>query len=62
MNNDTDLQKAWHIIDTMQPGNIYDLVRITPERRQVFIDCVKQRIDVLNDCEFNGDYTKVKRM
>jgi small-conductance mechanosensitive channel len=61
MLNDTDLCKSWAIIDKLQPGELYNLDNITDKRRDLFRDCIKQRIDTLNDCEFNNDYTKIRK-
>jgi hypothetical protein len=62
MNKDEDLAKAWQIIDHLQPSEIYELSKIPNNRRALFIRCIKQRIDTLNDCEFNGDYTKIRKL
>jgi hypothetical protein len=59
---ETDLKKAWQIIDRLQPLEIYELSKIPDNRRALFIRCIKQRIDTLNDCEFNGDYTKIRKL
>jgi hypothetical protein len=59
---DEDLAKSWQIVDRLQPGDIYDLAKISEERKEVFIRCIKQRIDTLNDCEFNSTYTKIKKL
>jgi hypothetical protein len=59
---DEDLAKAWQIIDRMQPSEIMELSRIQEARRDLFIRCIKQRIDTLNDCEFNLDYTKIRKI
>ena len=61
MQTDQNLQKAWQIIDRLQPGEIYDFAKITKERKDLFISCIKQRIDTLNDCEFNSDYTRLRK-
>lgn len=60
--NDQDLVKAWQIIDKKQSGEIYNLDKIPDNRRGLFILCIKQRIEVLNDCEFNNDYTKIRKL
>jgi hypothetical protein len=59
---ETDLKKSWQIIDRLRPGDIYELSKISDERRALFIQCIKQRIDTLNDCEFNPDYTKIRKL
>jgi hypothetical protein len=59
---ETDLKKAWQIIDRLQPSQIYELAKISEERRDLFIRCIKQRIDTLNDCEFNNDFTKIRKL
>jgi len=62
METDENLSRAWQIIDRLRPGDIYDLAKISEERRDLFIRCIKQRIDTLNDCEFNNDYTKIRKL
>jgi len=62
MINDIDLQKSWSIIDRLQPGEIYDLDKIAEDRRDLFISCIKQRIDTIKDCEFSNNYKKVKKL
>jgi hypothetical protein len=62
METDKNLAKAWQIIDRLQPSEIYELSKIPDNRRALFIRCIKQRIDTLNDCEFNGDYTKIRKI
>jgi hypothetical protein len=62
MNKEEDLAKAWQIIDKLQPSEIMELSRIPEARRDLFIRCIKQRIDTLNDCEFNSDYTKIRKI
>jgi hypothetical protein len=62
MQNDADLAKSWSIIDRLQPGEIYDLANISDKRKHLFIRCIRQRIDTLNDCEFNQDYTKIRKL
>lgn len=59
---DLDLHRSWQIIDRLQPGEIYDIAKISEERREIFISCIRQRIDTLNDCEFNNDYTKIRKI
>jgi len=59
---DTDLVKSWSFIDKLQPSEIIELSRIPESRRDLFIRCIKQRIDTLNDCEFNPDYTKIRKL
>lgn len=62
METDKNLAKAWQIIDRLQPSEIYELSKIPDNRRALFIRCIKQRIDTLNDCEFNNDYTKIRKL
>jgi len=62
METDKNLSKAWQIIDRLQPSEIYELAKIPDNRRALFIRCIKQRIDTLNDCEFNPDYTKIRKL
>jgi hypothetical protein len=59
---DKDLAKAFLIADNMKQGEIISINNILEERRDLFIRCIKQRIDTLNDCEFNGDYTKIRKL
>jgi hypothetical protein len=59
---DIDLVKACQIIDKLQPSEIMELSRIPESRRDIFISCIKQRIDTLNDCEFNSDYTRLRKI
>jgi hypothetical protein len=59
---ETDLKKAWQIIDRLQTSEIYELAKIPHNRRALFIRCIKQRIDTLNDCEFNVNYTKIRKL
>jgi hypothetical protein len=62
METDENLSRAWQIIDRLRPGDIYELAKVSEERRDLFIRCIKQRIDTLNDCEFNPDYTKIRKL
>ena len=62
METDKNLAKAWQIIDRLKPLEFYELSKIPDNRRALFIRCIKQRIDTLNDCEFNGDYTKIRKL
>ena len=62
METDKNLAKAWQIIDKLQPSEIMELSIIQEARRALFIRCIKQRIDTLNDCEFNSDYTKLRKL
>jgi hypothetical protein len=62
METDKNLAKAWQIIDRLQFSEIYELSKIPDNRRALFIRCIKQRIDTLNDCEFNNDYTKIRKL
>jgi hypothetical protein len=50
------------MLDGLQPGEILDINRLAESRRITFISCIKQRIDTLNDCEFNNDYTKIRKL
>jgi hypothetical protein len=59
---DEDLAKAFLIVDNMKEGEVISLNRIQIERRDLFIRCIRQRIDTLNDCEFNEDYTKIRKL
>jgi hypothetical protein len=59
---DKDLAKAWSLVEKVLPGEIFDVKNIPENRKQLFISCIKQRIDTLNDCEFNPDYTKIRKL
>jgi hypothetical protein len=59
---DEDLAKAFLIVDNMKEGEVISLNRIQIARLALFILCIKQRIDTLNDCEFNEDYTRLKKI
>lgn len=62
MNTDKDLQKAYQILDKMNPGQIMELNKIDKIRRDIFILCVKQYIDSFKTVEFNADYSKLKKI
>jgi hypothetical protein len=59
---DKDLVKAWDLVKKLEIGEIFTLAKIPDNRRALFIRCIKQRIDTLNDCEFNNDYTKLRKL
>jgi hypothetical protein len=59
---DKDLVKAWDLVEKLEIGEIFSLAKIPDNRRDLFIRCIKQRIDTLNDCEFNLDYTKIRKL
>jgi hypothetical protein len=59
---DEDLAKAFLIVDNINSGEVISINRIAEEKRTLFIRCIKQRIDTLNDCEFNSDYTKIRKL
>jgi hypothetical protein len=59
---DKDLAKAWSFVENLLPGEIFELKNIAQDRRTLFISCIKQRIDTLNDCEFNFDYTMLRKI
>jgi hypothetical protein len=59
---DEDLAKAFLIVDNINSGEVISINRIAEEKRALFIRCIKQRIDTLNDCEFNNDYTKIRKL
>lgn len=44
--------------------NVEVWYRISKDRTDLedFIEAIKKRIDMYDDCEFNGDYTKFKRI
>jgi hypothetical protein len=56
------LAKAWGFVEKLLPGEIFEVKNIAQDRRALFIRCIKQRIDTLNDCEFNSDYTKIRKI
>ena len=58
---DKFLSVSWSIIDKMQPGEIIIVKDYAPKNPALFISCIRQRIDTLNDCEFNNDYTKIRK-
>ena len=59
---DKDLVKSWNLIEKLESGEIFNLSNIPNNRRALFIKCIKQRIDTFNDCEFNPDYTKIRKL
>jgi hypothetical protein len=59
---DKDLAKAFLIVDNMNQGEVININKVAEEKRALFIRCIKQRIDTLNDCEFNNDYTKIRKL
>jgi hypothetical protein len=59
---DKDLVKAWDLVEKLEIRQIFTLAKIPDNRRALFIRCIKQRIDTLNDCEFNNDYTKIRKL
>jgi hypothetical protein len=59
---DKYLAASWGIIDKMQPGEIIIVKDYAPKNPGLFISCIKQRIDTLNDCYFNPTYTKIKKL
>jgi hypothetical protein len=59
---DKDLAKAWGFVEKLLPGEIFEVKNIPEARRHLFIRCIKQRIDTLNDCEFNSDYTRLRKI
>jgi hypothetical protein len=59
---DKDLAKAWGLVEKLLPGEIFEVKNIPENRRDLFIRCIKQRIDTFNDCYFNSTYTKIKKL
>ena len=59
---DKDLAKSWNLVEKLESGQIFNLQNIAHNRQGLFIKCIKQRIDTLNDCEFNNDYTKLRKL
>jgi hypothetical protein len=60
--SDEDLVKAWQIIDRLKVNEIYDVDKIHIDRRDLFIKCIKQRIDTFDDCIFSNNYKKIKKL
>ena len=58
---DSDLVKAWSILDNLKPSEIMELKRIPEDRREVFISCAKTYCDLNKNIEFNSNYTKIKK-
>lgn len=61
-NNDTDLAKAFTMLDGLKPGEILDLNRLAENRREVFRNCAKQYADIYGTICFNDNYTKIKKL
>jgi hypothetical protein len=59
---DKFLSASWGIIDKMQPSEIIIVKDYAPKNPALFIRCIRQRIDTLNDCEFNQDYTRLRKI
>jgi hypothetical protein len=58
--------KVWGLLISMNVGDEFNIIeKVAPERRQKFIEIVKNYID--HDCsdltyiEFNNEYTKIKK-
>ena len=58
--------KVWGLLISMNVGDEFNIIeKVAPERRQNFIEIVKNYID--HDCsdltyiEFNNEYTKIKK-
>lgn len=62
MNNDTDLAKAFTMLDGLKPGEILELNRLAENRREIFCECAKQYADVYGTIQFNDNYTKIKKL
>jgi hypothetical protein len=58
---DQKLQKAFQILDNLQPGEILDLERIAEERRDLFLQCAEQYQQTYNNLELNNSRTKIKK-
>jgi hypothetical protein len=58
---DQKLQKAFQILDNLQPGDILDLERIAEERRDLFISCAEQYHKSYGTLELNPLRTKIKK-
>lgn len=64
-NSDYEL-KVWGLLNIIEVGDEFNIIeKVAPERRQKFIEIVKNYID--HDCsdltyiEFNNEYTKIKK-
>ena len=58
---DSDLVKAWSILDNLKPSEIMELKRIPEERREVFISSAKQYADTYRNLTFNNSFTKIRK-
>ena len=59
---DKFLAASWAIIDKMQPSEIIIVKDYAPKNPALFISCIRQRIDTLNDVEFNLTFTKIRKI
>jgi hypothetical protein len=62
MESDRDLKYVFNKLDAIKPGDVIIIKDFANGRIDTFISCAKQRIDTLNDCEFNPDYTKIRKL
>ena len=58
--------KVWGLLISMNVGDEFNIIeKVAPERRQKFIEIVKNYIDHdfsdLTYIEFNNEYTKIKK-
>ena len=58
--------KVWGLLISMNVGDEFNIIeKVAPERRQNFIEIVKNYIDHdfsdLTYIEFNNEYTKIKK-
>jgi len=60
--DDKYLAASWSVIDKLKPGEIIIVSDYAPNKPDLFIRCIKQRIDTLKDCEFSNNYKKVKKL
>ena len=58
--------KVWGLLNIIEVGDEFNIIeKVAPERRQKFIEIVKNYID--HECsdetyiEFNNEYTKIKK-
>ena len=64
---DTDYKlKVWGLLNIIEVGDEFNIIeKVAPERRQKFIEIVKNYIDHessdLTYIEFNNEYTKIKK-
>ena len=58
---DSDLVKAWSILDNLKPSEIMELKRIPEDRVNNFISCAKQYANTYHNITFNNSFTKIRK-